>query len=105
MKGGRRAAEKFVQDRVINNTESFWEPVKLQTFSVTNQYGKRENTQVFKGGCDFFHRCSIISQKTEVGMKQVLSYELAAVPLSLFHLSSDMRNTNKSALRVTPATL
>ena len=104
-KEGEELLKKFVQDRVINNPESFWEPikrVKLPTFSVTNKPVKintgKEKIQVLKGGCDFFHRCSIISQKREVDMKQVLSYELAAVPLSLFHLSSDMRKTNKSAL-------
>ena len=31
-------------------------------------------------------------------MTKVLSYELSAVPLSLFHLNGDMRKTNKRVL-------
>ena len=102
-KEGRELLVAFIDERMIQNLKKFWDPIKklkVSTFASTNKPVKiqsgKERIQVFKSGCDFFHRCSIVSQKRDVDMVNVLSYELAAVPLSIAHLNGDMRKTNKS---------
>ena len=97
--------EEFVKYKMIENPQQFWEPIKrvnLPTFATTAKPVRlktgNESLKVFKGSSDLFHRCSIVSQKREVDMSKVLSYKLAAVPLSTTHLNGDMRKTIKSVL-------
>ena len=102
---GKDLLEEFVKYKMIENLQQFWEPIKrvnLPTFATTAKPVRlktgNESLKVFKGSSDLFHRCSIVSQKREVDMSKVLSYELAAVPLSTTHLNGDMRKTSKSVL-------
>jgi len=43
-----------------------------------------------------FHQLLAVSKNSDVDMRKVLSYELAAVPPSMFHDDGSMRKTNKS---------
>ena len=43
-------------------------------------------------------RLLIVSQSREIYLQNILTYELAPVALALFHLTGEMRKTNKSQL-------
>ncbi|KAG0730384.1 hypothetical protein GWK47_028391 [Chionoecetes opilio] len=45
-----------------------------------------------------FRRLLAVSKNRDVDMRKVLSYELAAVPPSMFHDDGSMRKTNKADL-------
>ena len=101
---GEEMVKEFVE-KIEDNPESFWDPIKrvnLPTFDVIRKSVKvssgKEKVQTLKGGQNFFQRCTVISQKRELDLVDVLSYALAAVSLSLFHIDGSMRKRNKAAL-------
>ena len=101
---GETKAVVFITERIINKEVSFWDPVKrlnLSTFSSTDKIKvsrKNEPAIIFKNQQSLFSRLLSVSTFRPVDLKATLTYELSAVPLSLFHPGGEMRKTAKSQL-------
>ena len=102
---GKEAAQQYIRERLVERTIPYWDPVKklkLYTFSTGNKplkiSRKNEASITFKYHQDLFSRLITVSTSRQIDLKVVLSHELAAVPLSLFHTTGEMRKTNKSQL-------
>ena len=59
---------------------------------------KNETVTTLEGLQNLFSRLITVSTTRKIDLKSVLSYELSAVPLSLFHVTGEMRKTAKSKL-------
>lgn len=97
---GKLMLEQFTKTRMVEKTASFWEPIqktKLSTFSsmkkcLTNDKDRKMqiDTEVL------FRRLLAVSAYRDISMRYVLTYELAAVPPSMFHDDGKMRKTKKA---------
>ena len=76
--------------------------LNLKTFSSQNKplviSKEKEKSVVLKTQQNFFNRLLTVSRSRQVDLKEVLKFELTSVPLSIFHLSGEMRKINKSQL-------
>ena len=94
-------SNQFIKERLSKDKKkSFWDPIPktavVKTFSSMQKClssdTDRKDTEVL------FRRLLAVSKNRDVDMRKVLSYELAAVPPSMFHDDGSMRKTNKSDL-------
>ena len=102
---GKKATDQFVKARFVEKTTPFFEKIKkmnLHTFSDENKplkvSRKKEPAAILKDDKVLFSRLLTASVQRDIDLKAVLSYELSAVPLSLFHPTGEMRKTVKSQL-------
>ena len=102
---GRESAKQYMEERLYNRTVSFWDPLpklRLKTFASGEKElkvrHKNETVTTPKGLQNLFSRLITVSTTRKIDLKSVLSYELYAVPLSLFHVTGEMRKTAKSKL-------
>ena len=94
------------QERLVERTVPYWDPKKklnLATFSsyvkpIQTSTKKNEKTETLKYHQDLLSRLITVSRSRYIDLKKVLSYELAPVPLALFHARGEMRQTNKSEI-------
>ena len=99
---GKKAADEYIQTRIIERTTPFWDPIKklnISTFATGDipikLYRKNEAAITLKGHHNLFLRLITVSASRQIDLKSVLSYELAAVPLSLFHPTGEMQDNQK----------
>ena len=94
--------EKFTKERLVERTVSFWEPIQkksIVTFSsMKKSLSMDKNKKVMLDSEVLFRRLLSVSKTREVDMRDVLAYELAAVPPSLFHDDGTFCKTNKADL-------
>ena len=102
---GLAEMNKFIQKRLNSNETSFWEPIsnlKIKTFdcAVKKVDVKTKDEKVFTigGDRDLFGRLLLVAKVRNVDIKEVLSYELASVPISLAHPDGSLRKTAKHVL-------
>ena len=102
---GKEATEKFVRDRIVEQSIPFLETIKklnLHTFAAENKKlkisRKSEPLIILKDHQRLFSKLLTVSTSRQIDLKDVLSHELSALPLSLFHPTGEMRKTNKSQL-------
>ena len=101
---GVEKMEKFVEERLVSTTVSFWDPMpklRIDTFAtltkkvilllITRWYQLKGDRELF--GC-----LLVVAKGRDIDLKRVLSYELSPVPLSLAHLDGTLRKTPKSVL-------
>ena len=100
---GREMFNQFTKERLGDEKKrNFWDPIPntvVKIFSTMKKclYSDRDrkimiDTEVL------FRRLLAVSKNRNVNMCNVLSYELAAVPPSMFHDDGSMRETNKADL-------
>lgn len=101
---GEKAMNNFVKDRLDTTNGKFFDPVKklnLPTFASLRKKVKaksKDAKSVIAGDRDLFHRLVVIGEKRKVSLKNLLSYELTAVPLSIANPNGTLTRTNKSKL-------
>ena len=100
---GKIVFDHFVKKRLGNEpTKSLWEPLKKCTVSTFVDMKKAlSNDKDRKLIIDtevLFRRLLAVCRSCEVDLRNVLQYELAAVPPALFHDDRTMRKTNKADL-------
>ncbi|KAK3724019.1 hypothetical protein QZH41_000590 [Actinostola sp. cb2023] len=95
----------FIQARLNANTISFWEPIpslKVKTFNITAKKASvktsREKLVAIAEDRDLFGRLLIVARVRQIDLREILSYELSAVPYSLAHSDGTLRKTTKSVL-------
>ena len=102
---GREQMNLFVTKRLNSNEVSFWVPVpnlKIKTFTTLTKkiQVKAADEKVITVGADrdLFGRLLIVANVRQINLKEVLSFELSPVPVSLAHPDGSLRKTNKSIL-------
>ena len=96
---------KFVEQRLNNNNTTFWDSLqnlKIKTFAslVKKKTMKLvyEKVLVINADRELFGRLVFAAKSRVIKLKDVLSYELSAVPFSFVHTDGSLRKTNKSVL-------
>lgn len=102
---GIQLMEEFIDKRLHTNGMQFWEPItrlNIKTFSSTTKKLKAKDSDgkftTIGEDRDLFQRLLVVAMKREVNFNEILSYELSAVPVSLFHPDGSLRKTTKSVL-------
>ena len=102
---GRQSMENFISSRIQSNEINFWDPIQkleIKSFSsaakkiaVKNQ---KDMTVSVNADRELFGRLLVAAKNRDINLKEVLSYELCSVPISLAHPDGSLRKTTKSAL-------
>lgn len=95
-----------IQGQLVERTVLYWDPIKklnLTTFSsevksIKTSTKKNEKMKTLTYYQDLFSRLITVIRSPYIDSKKVLSYELAPVPLALYHPTGEMRQTNKSEI-------
>ena len=102
---GKQAADEFVKERILDGKTSFWAPItkmNLKTFSsgdkVVKVNRKNQSIATIKSHQNLFSKLLTVSSSRNIDLKSILTYELSAVPLSLFYTTGEMRKVAKSKL-------
>ena len=102
---GQKATNDFIDHNFASDEKSFWAPVtkmKLKTFASLSKPLKsaksKEKQIVINADRHLWNRLAIASKSQDIDFKDVLSYELSSVPLSLSTLDGSLRKPNKAVL-------
>ena len=102
---GKESTEQFFNERIKEQRVPFHDTIKklkLNLFTSENKKlkisRKSEPTIILKDHQQLFSKLLTVSRSRQIDLKAVLSHELSATPLSLFHPTGEMRKTNKSQL-------
>ncbi|KAK3750308.1 hypothetical protein QZH41_001776 [Actinostola sp. cb2023] len=101
--GSSRMTE-FVQARMNTDELNFWEPLsklKIKTFSVSAKkisVQKDNRIVTLSEDRELFGRLLVVASTRDVDLREVLSYKLSSMPLSLAHPDGSLRKTSKSVL-------
>ena len=102
---GKRSMESFIETRINTNQVSFWEPLpklKIKTFSSAAKQVQVKSTNekivTLTADRELFGRLLVVAKQRDVNLREVLSYELSAVPVAIAHGDGSLRKTTKSSL-------
>ena len=102
---GKRSMENFISTRINTNEVNFWDPLpKLKINTFTSAAKKMEvkatNDKIITLTTDreLFGRLLVVAKQRDIDLRQVLSYELSAVPVAIAHGDGSLRKTTKSSL-------
>ena len=101
---GETAMKKFIQERLVDQSTEFYDPIKklkLATFNSLKKTVKVKTTSrevQFSFQSDIFGKISLVQQSRDIDLKEVLRYPLGPVPWSLATSTGQMVKTSKSAL-------
>ena len=101
---GSDAAKDFENSRLRSESSKIFEPIKtnkLKTFATALKTSKtkiQSEAVQLRATCDMFNRLLIIGKSRNVDLKELLSYSLTPVPLSLGTSDGAICKTNKSKL-------
>jgi len=103
---GKEMLEKFTTERLVEKTSSFWDPIPkmpVVTFSAMKKClsTDKDRRKLLIDTEVLFRRLLAVSKNRDVDMRNVLAYELAAVPPSMFRDDGKMRKTTKADLAKT----
>jgi len=95
----------FIEERLNSNKTNFWDPIpnlKIGTFATNIKTksirGTNDKLLTVIADRDLFGRLLIAANSREINIKDLLSYELSAVPFSLSYQDGTLRKTTKSVL-------
>ena len=94
---------QFTKERLGDEKNwNFWDPIPktvVKTFSDMKKcLFSDKDRKIMIDTEVLFRRLLAVSKDCDVNMRKVLSYELAAIPPSMFHDDGSMRKTNKADL-------
>lgn len=102
---GQEQMKGFIEQRLNSNDVSFWNAIpslKIKTFSSTTKKttikGTTEKLVAITEDRDLFGRLLIIANARQVNLREILCFELSAVPYPLVHTDGTLRKTTKSDL-------
>ena len=102
---GQKATNDFIDHNLASDEKSFWTPVtkmKLKTSASLSKLLRsaksKEKQVVINADRQLWNRLAIASKSRDIDFKDVLSYELSSVPLSLSTLDSSLRKPIKTVL-------
>ena len=101
---GETLMKDFLENK-LDSTTKFWDSLKradTKTSVSSNKKvkvsSKKAGERVLRSDRELFSRLLVASRKRDLDLKNVLSYELSPVSLSISTLSGNMRKTAKSKL-------
>lgn len=101
---GKNAAKQFEDSRLKTDSAKMFEPIKankLKTFATglkTASTKVQSETILLRASSEMFNRLLIIGKSRDIDLKELLSYALTPVPLSLGTGDGTMCKTDKSKL-------
>ena len=102
---GQKATDDIIDHNLASDEKSLWAPItkmKLKTFASLSEPLKSEKSKekqiVIDADRQLWNRLTIASKSRDIDFKDVLSYELSSVPLSLSSLDGFLRKPNKTIL-------
>ena len=100
---GKAQMDEFITKRIKSTGINFWDThpnLKIPLFGALTKKRKVGDNKVISVLADrgLFSRLIIAAKAREIGMKEVLIYELSAVPFALVHSDGTLRKPTKSAL-------
>lgn len=106
--GRQEMMRSFISKRLNSNEIQFWDPVsklRIQTFASMAKKAKAKSADekivTVNADRSLFARLLIASRSRDINLREVLKYELSAVPYSLAHPDGSLRKTTKSTLLFT----
>ena len=96
----KQSMENFISLRIQSNEISFWDPIqtlKINSFQIKVNNQKEKMTSV-SADRELISRPLVAVKTRDVDLKEVLSYELCAVPIAVAHPDGSLSKTTKSAL-------
>ena len=94
----------FVEERLVKQTKDCYSPIrkyKLQLFDSLNKpmvIAEAKKRKTLKTEPDLFQRLIVVAQMRKIDLKNILSQELTAVPLSIARPDGTMNKSVKSQL-------
>ena len=102
---GRQNTTGFISTRIQSNQTNFWDPVKKLNISMFSSVARKVTVESQKDKvlsinptCELFGRLLLVAKKSEVNLKEVLSFKLCSVPIALVHPDGSLRKVTKSTL-------
>lgn len=102
---GKHSMEDSISTRINSNEVNFWDPLpklKINTFSsaAKKMEVKATNDKIITLTTDqeLFGRLLVVAKQRDIDLREVLSYELSAVPVAIAHGDRSLRKTTKSTL-------
>ena len=102
---GKQQMDEFIAKRMETSVVSFWDTLpnlKIPLFRTLTKTRKQKvgDDKIISVSADrdLFSRLIIAAKARDIGMKEVLTYELSSVPFSLVHSDGTLRKPTKSAL-------
>ena len=95
---------QFLEDRLQTGKVHFFDPLKrntLKSFASLNKpvpSKKKQATQTINIDRQNFSKLAVIGQSRDVNISELLQYEFAPVPSSIFNLDGSLRKTQKSTI-------
>ena len=102
---GERAAESFIQKRLVEKTIKFQDPMKklnLHTFNsmavVKSLSSSKKKTIQIKAERNLLGRLLLLSQENDISLEKLFKYPLSPIPWSLATADGGLVKTDKSKL-------
>lgn len=101
---GSEAASQFINSRLKEDPEKIFDPIKtnkLRTFvtaSKTTKTNVQSENVLLRANSEMFNRLLIIGKSRDVDLKELLSYSLTPVPMSLGTGDGSICKNDKSKL-------
>ena len=102
---GKCSMEDFISTRINTNKVNFWDPLpklKINTFSSAAMKMEVKSTNdkiiILTTDRELFGRLLVVAKQRDIALREVLSYELSAVPVAIAHGDGSLRKTTKSSL-------
>ena len=92
----------FINSRLDSDEVSFWEPLpklKIETFKTTNKRSltaSNEKVITLSVDRDLFGRLFVVAKRRGIKLREIFSYELCCVPVSLVHPDGTLRKQQKA---------
>ena len=86
---GEKQLKEFIDNRILSDKVGFYEPIKrlkLKTFTslkVKKTTKVKEKEHTIESSLKMFSRFIILQEKRNISIREVLNYELGALPLSI----------------------
>ena len=102
---GATSMHKFINARLDTNKVCFWDTLKklkIDIFKVTTRKislkGTCAKVVTLNADRDLFGRLLVVAKTRDINLKEILSYEMSCVPVSLVYPDGTMRKADKSTL-------
>ena len=99
---GTTSMHEFINTRLDTNKVCFWDSLKklkIDTFKVTTRKislkGTRGKVVTLNADRELFGRLLVVAKTRSINLKEILSYELSCVPVSLVHPDGTMRKSQE----------
>ena len=101
---GEKQPQEFIDNRILSDKVGFCEPIKRLKLKTFTSLKVKKTTRVkgkdhtIESRLKAFSRSIILQEKRNISIREVLNYELSALPLSIACAKEVMVKSNKASL-------